>query len=483
VCAHLRRCIGLCEESIDNSADARTRGRVTDSVRVFYASPDLYMQEPSEPPSAESPGGGDLNLDSDVAAAAPLTTARGLPSERARPGDPRPVGFQAEPTAEHVARSSAAIQAIAAQATMAAPTDARSLRVCFCHTRLAPRLPFNLYGFHLVGIDDGGNVRDSFADDYEIRYALIVNQPVSLQSEVAIRFLFDLVGRQGPLADVAAGRRTLADLPSLVATADAAAAQTAWDSLRLSLTHAMTTLQARARAAGYRLELRYEPDPLPTRASVAERVPALRMLYNNQADVRDAVDRTVTAVAIQRGEVRGGPEAVRALLQQQTALLGVRQFINQTIRDADVCGNGFLEFGFIGLDPRLRCLRPEDVEVLGGDNFNLDTASGPVNLSNHVLHMRGLQQLEAPYGISPWEPLLYVVQRAEISRNVRRFASQARRHGVTERQEMELASLERVVAASEQQVQQSLDTLLWYPRQGLPDIAEGLYFSGQERMR
>lgn len=441
------------------------------------------MSESAAPPPTEDSGRDELEPESDVEAAASLTTIRGLPSERARPGDPRQVGFQTEPTAEHVARSSDAIRGIAAQATMAGSSNARPLRVCFCHTRLAPRLPFNLYGFHLVGIDEMGRVRDSLADDYEIRYAIVVNQPVSLQSEVAIRFLFDLVGRQGPIADVAAERRAFSDLPSLVATADAAAAQTAWDSLRFSLTHAVSTLEARARTAGYRLELRYEVDPLPTRAAVAERVPALRRLYNEQTEVRDAVDRTVTALALHRGEIRGGPEAVRALVQQQTALLGVRQFINQAFRDADVCGNGFLEFGFLGLDPRLQCLRPEAVEILGNDDFTIETSSGPVRLSNHVLHLRGLEQIESAYGISPWEPLLYVTQRDEIIRNVRRFASEARRRGLRDQQEEALEGLERVVVSFERQVQQSLDTLLWFPRQGLPEPSAALYFSGQERMR
>lgn len=437
----------------------------------------------SEPPSPEEIAEEDFELESRDESAAPLTTARGLPSERPRPGDPRQVGFQNDPSAEHIESSASAIRAIADQATMDGSLDARPLRVCFCHTRLAPRLPFNLYGFHLVGIDETGRVRDSLDDDYEIRYALVVNQPVSLQTEVAVRFLFDLVGRQGPIADVAADRTAFADLPSLVASADAAAAETSWDSLRFSLTHAVSTLQSRAKAAGYRLVLRYEVDPLPTRASVEERLPALRKLYNDQPDVRDAVDRTVTAFAAHRSEIRGGPESVRAMVQQQTSLLGVRQFLNQTLRDADVCGNGFLEFRFVGLDPSLRCLRPEAVEVLGEESFILHAEDGPIEVKNHVLHLRGLEQIESQYGISPWEPLLYVIQRNEIVEHVRQFAAEARRRGLREAQEEALEGLERVIASVEAQVKNSLDALLWFPRRGLPEPSGSLYFSGQEQMR
>jgi hypothetical protein len=128
---------------------------------------------------------------------------------------------------------------------MSQPATARPLRVCLCHVRLAPRLPFNLFGFHINGISDDGEFVDDLAEDAEILYALVVNQPVELQREVAVAFLNDLVGRQGPLADIVAERRSLRDLPDMTAAADAASAEASTDTLRFSLAHAIDALKTR----------------------------------------------------------------------------------------------------------------------------------------------------------------------------------------------------------------------------------------------
>lgn len=419
-----------------------------------------------------------MPADSDVA----RTTTRALPSERSRQGDPRQVGFQPSPSSEHLERAGEALQNVARLVTSPATSGLQTLQVCFCHVRLAPRLPFNLYGFHVVEVDDSGGVVDSISEDSEIRYAVIVNQPVAVQTDAAVRFLFDLVGRQGPIADVAAGRKGISDLPTLVADADSAAAEVAWDTLRLSVKQAASTLHSRAEAAGYRLVVRYERDPLPTRASVMKRVPALRLLYNDQEQVRDAVDRTVTALATDRAEIHGGPEEIRAMLQRHTSLLGVRQFLNQTVRDADMLGNGFLEFGFIGLDPTLRCLRTEDVEIGERGAFAVVTSQGREDVRNHVMHLRGLEQLESSYGISPWEPLLYLVQRKAHGESIRQFIAASRAGRVSDTDAERLSELSRVLGVIETQVKKSLDTLLWFPRIGLPPPSSDLYFTGQERL-
>jgi hypothetical protein len=109
--------------------------------------------------------------------------------------------------------------------SMSGPQAARVLSVRFCHLRLPPRLPFNLFGFNILAVDADGDLVVDQARDQEILYALIVNQPVELQREVTIAFLNDLVGRQAVVADVAAERRDLADLPDLSASAADASAE------------------------------------------------------------------------------------------------------------------------------------------------------------------------------------------------------------------------------------------------------------------
>jgi hypothetical protein len=362
---------------------------------------------------------------------------------------------------------------------MSSPDSARPLRVCFCLARLPPRLPFNLFGFNVIGIGDDGEFRDDLADDSEVVYATIVNQPVDLQRETMIAFLNDLVGRQEPLADILTERRSIGELPEMTAAADAASAQASADGLRFSLNHAADALKTRAAGLGYRLEVRFRIDPLPDREHVVRRAPLLRRLYNTEEDVRAAVDSTVAMLGGQPMALRGYPEDVRVWTQGHTALLGVRQFLNQALRDADVTGNGFIEFGFSGLDPTMRCLTAEHVTVSHSEEFSLIDDPRPLG---QVLHLRGLEQFTSRYGISPWEPLLYVVQR----RSIIKAASEHMRAVIaapdaSERVRDQAMQSMRAVEAMEADTEERLDKLLWFPRRRLGEVREDLYFSGQER--
>jgi hypothetical protein len=409
--------------------------------------------------------------------AAPASETR-LPSDNTRPGDPRQVGFQVDPSEAHVERAALAAREVAELVSMSVPASARPLRVCFCLVLLPPRLPFNLFGFNVVGVEEDGSFRDEREDGGEIVYAAIVNQPVDLQRETMIAFLNDLVGRQEPLADIFAERRSIAELPEMTAAADAASAQASSDALRFSLAHAADALKSRASGLGYRLEVRFRMDPLPERGDVIRRMPLLRELYDRQEDVHAAVDSTIAMLGGQPLALRGGPEAIRQWTQGHAALLGTRQFMNQTLRDADVTGNGYLQSSFSGLDPTMRCLRPEDVEVIGEEEFRID---GEGLISGSVLHLRGLEQFTSPYGISPWEPLLYVLQRRRIADGAGEqmraiLAAPDASERVRERAQQSL----RALAAIEADTEERLEKLLWYPRRSLGSIREDLYFSGQE---
>jgi hypothetical protein len=177
--------------------------------------------------------------------------------------------------------------------------------------------------------------------------------------------------------------------------------------------------------------------------------------------------------------LRGGPEEIRRWTQSHTALLGTRQFMNQAFRDADVTGNGYLEFGFAGLDPVLRCLRPEDVHISGETTFRLADEERDLG---KVIHLRGLEQFDSPYGISPWEPLLYVLQRRRITEGAAEHMREAiRAPNLSERDRERAEQSLRAVAGIEKDTKERLDKLLWFPRRRLREVREDIYFEGQER--
>jgi hypothetical protein len=401
-----------------------------------------------------------------------------LPSERQNPGDPRRIGFQADPSERHVDHAAEAMCDLVDRVSMSGPPSAQVLRVCLCLVRLPPRLPFNLFGFNIVGIGADGEFEEDLTSDGEIVYALVVNQPVDLQREIVLTFLNDLVGRQIPLAEIAAGRRSIGDLPEMTAAADASSAEATSDALRFSLRHATEALKTRAAGLDYRLEVRFRRDPLPSREQVVRRAHLLRCLYDTELDIRAAVDSTVAMVGGKPMALRGAPEETRVTIQGKTALLGVRQFFNQALRDADVTGNGFVQFGAGGLEGDLRCLRPEDVVVL--TDGALRSAKGEEKL-DRVLHLRGLEQFDSPYGISPWEPLLYVLQRRSVLEGATELMKTViESPGATESDRDRAARSLSAAEAIDADTKSRLDQLLWFPRRRLNEVRKDLYFNGQE---
>jgi hypothetical protein len=169
-------------------------------------------------------------------------------------------------------------------------------------------------------------------------------------------------------------------------------------------------------------------------------------------------------------------------VQRHIASLGIRQWVSQTLRDADVCGNGYLVSGGASL-PTLYNLRPEDVEIIGPGDFRVLRSGASERVMGNVSHLVGIAQFESSYGISMLEPVLAEYRTREIFLTVTQFAEKVIAERPSEsgeatwaRRALELAS--RSLAASDERV----GRLLWYPREWLRDAREGLYFPGQERM-
>jgi hypothetical protein len=410
----------------------------------------------------------------------PDTAERRLPSERGRLGDPRLVGFLNDPPGDHIRRVGEALEELAVEVSMTAPTEAERLRVCLCSVRLPPRLPFRLYGFAFQTLDERGRPSDPFAERAELRYGLIVNQPLDLQREAALSFLFDLVLRQAPVRDFASSNQPAPDrLPELAAEAEGAANEASSDLLRFGWKRTAQALRSRTAEAGFRLEVKYQADPFPTRAEVVSRMPALRRLYNRNEQVREAVDRTVSIIGGREPQTRGGREDIRVSRQQGATLSGLRQFLNQTQRDADVCGNGYLVMGaFAGL-PRLRCLLPDAVEICGDEYVLLGGKTE--ERFRDVFHDRGLEQIHSPYGISPWEPLLSYVQQADTINGIRATVRAARARLPPDASARKRAErFAKLAERMERQADERVAELTRFAREHLPPAASGLYFRGQE---
>jgi hypothetical protein len=314
--------------------------------------------------------------------------------------------------------------------------------------------------------------------DAEICYAVVANHSQDLIRESAVSFLLDLIGRVAPIRDVMAERLRIDELPGRIADADAASGLVAWETLSYDWTRAAEVIRERAASAGYRIEARFDTDPFPTGADVGRRIPALRRLYRDEPRVRWWVDHAVASVTSDEWELRGGSEVARRFAQQQTTTVGVQQYVAQALRDAFVCGNGYLQPGMSGLDMAMRCLRPERVSLADGavteHRDDGDRVAGP-----ETLHLRGVEQIHCPYGFATIEPLLYVAEHRRVALAAKEFASSVSdedraRH--KDRLDRSIASSDAMLETLEARVTEITGSIEASPR-AIPD---DLYLPGRE---
>ena len=79
--------------------------------------------------------------------------------------------------------------------------------------------------------------------------------------------------------------------------------------------------------------------------------------------------------------------------------------MTQTLRDAEVLGNGYLVLP-TSPDEGPYNLRPEHVEILLGERFTVLREGRAEPVEAPVMHHRGVEQFDSPYGYSVLEPVL-----------------------------------------------------------------------------
>jgi len=193
--------------------------------------------------------------------------------------------------------------------------------------------------------------------------------------------------------------------------------------MRLGWRDAVRALDARARHAGIVLHVRHQLDPFPEREDLVRRMPALRETYNSIELAREFVDKVVSLIGGHdpRVSVPGGPDEIRTFAQRRLLEMGLRHFTAQTVRDAEVLGNGYLVLPS-SADQGPYNMRPESVEVLGDDRFGLRRNGVIEEIRAPVIHGRGVEQFKSPYGFSVLEAVL---PQWITRRNLEKIAEQA----------------------------------------------------------
>jgi hypothetical protein len=407
-----------------------------------------------------------------------------LPSEAYVPGDPRPLGFLNDPDPGHIGRAAELLAQLGRVAdAFRQPASGEPLEIRFCHVRHAPGLPFELFGFHVWEVDDNGELIDPFSAG-ALRYAIVVNQPAELQLEVAITFIMELAYRQRLNREVVGGDDRLQQIDREASASDRRARLDLAERWRFGWREALEAAVQATNEAGFVVRLHYEPDVFPDRADLNRRLPWLRRVYNDIEAARQAVDKTVSMIGGREPMVRtsGGLETIRSWTQQRLALLDVRRYMNHATRDGEVCGNGYLVFP--GREPFAPyCAAPETVEIARNGTFVISNGANEVR-TRAVTHVRGIEQLESPYGVSLLEPFVFSVDRARRLGEAREL-SQRWLHGTGLASEMRthleanLELIDRVLLSTTKDVERMLS----FFRDHVPEARERLYLEGHERYR
>jgi hypothetical protein len=348
----------------------------------------------------------------------PQSTEAGQSQESTRAEAWRLTGSQEyvpQVTQEHLDASGDALEELCKLATaVAVQSHDPVIEVRIGHYDHGAFLTLQLDGFALLDATEDGRLQP-VGEGTPVLYAVVVNRSIDNQISQTLRFLGSLVARQEITRNISAAGGDISQIDRRVAEVDDQVAAALAEQLRTEhWREAAKSVVQRARASGFGLNVRFE-NPLLRGDALRRRMPVLRHVYNSMEPLRTSVDRVTSAMS-RAMYIEGGnmPVAELAAFRDLLDLDQMRRYVAHLLRDAFVCGNGYLAMG--ARRPALRLLAPESVEVLGPDAFAIlsDSETAGVPVKEHVLHLRGAHQVGSEYGVSLLEPFVVLLAQREV---------------------------------------------------------------------
>lgn len=312
------------------------------------------------------------------------------------------------------------------------------------------------------------------------RFALVANQTVAGQVETALRTLGSLVQRQQlartreahDIKDIDL-RATAADRSSYAATSDVLRNQ-GWRGAAEALRH-------RASAAGTPLQVTYAPTAFNLRELQA-RAPMLRYIYNTSDVARREVDKVAAAIGLSGRVESRGSTVLGAFARRMLDVGHFQRFCAHLMRDALVCGNGYLSFGRVPHED-VRLLPPERTALVTDGVAVVVDREGREEVHREVLHLTGIDQFGSPYGASVLEPYVATLLERDVLQRV--LAFHTAHQAPADRPDLQRDAEEQVEFAHRrlQWLATREEELVGASRSMPPVPAERLYFPGWELMQ
>lgn len=332
--------------------------------------------------------------------------------------------------------------------------------------------------------DETGALVDA-ASSGEVLIALVVNKPISVVNSTLLEFLARFLARQGLMSSLRSGKQSISNIDVLAQEADEYASRQLQDDLRtMQWEEAARRLSDRARNDGLSLEVRYG-EPLLEKAEIDRRAPLNRRVYNSLVPVRAAIDRVASAFGSLRLSGNEVPPDIFREIQATLDIGSMHKYSAHLMRDAFVCGNGYLAFELSGR-ASMRLLQPELVHHVGEDKYEVRERSSDEfrPAEGRILHIPGARQVGSDYGISLLEPFLQIAAQNESMNSIVQESALLQPppnyvEDATEWLSGVIGLRERTLADNAQRV---ADTLGRATAHLSDSSAQGLYFPGLELM-
>jgi hypothetical protein len=397
-----------------------------------------------------------------------------LPSEMAG-ADGGSSGFLYQPTKDHLINSTATLRQLASVLSEANDFGSYSLdlQVELGHVNHQGLLAQNLFAFNLLPTDSDGALQDPISSQLPIKFAIIVNQSVDVQLEASLRQISALVDRQVILKSL---RRTKEDrgqienLDEIMADSDAKTQNELVDVLRHGWKAAAQLIARKAADAKIKLSVTHIETLLTDESDFRSRHVILRDAYNSYGQIKEAVDRFVSAIA-PHGKIvspSSVPDRLRIFLQQEYNLASFRYYIAQALRDALVFGNGYIV--------------ADDLESMSIHNLPPEASFNGDISQEMVIHFEGLIQSNGGRALGLLEAVIPSLQQKQVVDDAKRFASslhdtpQGRSHSEW---------IEQVTAMSARvdiDFNSSIRSIFAPMFNFLPDPVSDLYFDGLDSL-
>lgn len=267
----------------------------------------------------------------------------------------------------------------------------------------------NLHGFPVVPFaDDGTPEHPDGSDAKPFHFAINARVSDEIQIHAACSLLIGTLRRQATVSRLLAGELDVAGMAAQASEDDEQAKLESTALTRMIQIRRWDDAAAVLGRHGPSLRIGWLASIYPDEQRFRSRVAFFARCYNHIPEVRDAIDRIVSALIGPGPRVVSTSDWVRRKAEQMTLESMSSRFIAHAARDSELAGVGILVAGIKRHGPGFRVVRPDRARLdsQGGETVVQELCDERWCVVRGARAMPGAAQPQTPYGLSVLEPFV-----------------------------------------------------------------------------